>query len=78
VKKTSIYLEDDLDQALALRAAEEGVTKAEFIRRSLKGVVMRPARPKPSVGTVHSGLGDLAARDEEYLAETGFGTWRSS
>jgi len=39
---------------------------------------MRPARPKPSVGTVHSGLGDLAARDEEYLAETGFGTWRSS
>ncbi len=73
MKKTSIYLEDDLDRALALRAAEEGVTKAEFIRRSLKGVVMRPARPKPSIGVIYSGLGDLAARDEEYLADTGFG-----
>ncbi len=43
MKKTSIYLEDELDRALALRAAEEGVTKAEFIRRALKGVVARPA-----------------------------------
>jgi hypothetical protein len=73
VKKTSIYLEDELDRALALRAAEEGITKAELIRRSLKGVVDRPSRPKPSVGVVRSGLGDLSARDEGYLTETGFG-----
>jgi hypothetical protein len=55
VKKTSLYLEDDLDETLALRAAEEGVTKAEFIRRSLKGVVSRPARPRPqAVGAIRA------------------------
>lgn len=73
MKKTSVYLEDDLDRALALRAAEEGITKAELIRRSLKGVVMRPARPKPSVGIFRSGRGDLSTRGDEYLTETGFG-----
>lgn len=78
VKKTSIYLDDELDRALALRAAEEGITKAELIRRSLAGVVMRPARPKPSVGILRSGRGDLARRDEQILDETGFGAWRSS
>jgi TATA-box binding protein (TBP) (component of TFIID and TFIIIB) len=74
VKKTSIYLEDELDRALALRAAEEGITKAELIRRSLKGVVGRPSRQKPSVGVFRSGLGDLSVRDEDYLTETGFGS----
>lgn len=49
-KKTSIYLDEDLDQALAARAAEEGVTKAEFIRRNLEVVVARPQRPRISVG----------------------------
>lgn len=64
MKKTSLYLEDDLDEALALRAAEEGVTKAEFIRRSLKGVVSRPARPRPrAVGVI----GASRRRVEEAL-----------
>lgn len=73
MKKTSIYIEDELDEALALRAAEEGITKAEFIRRSLKGTVMRPARPKPSVGIFASGRGDLSENLDDYLRETGFG-----
>ena len=50
VKKTSIYLEPELDEALARRAADEGLTKAEFIRRRLAALVQRAARPKPSVG----------------------------
>lgn len=50
LKKTSIYLEEELDQALAAKAAEEGVTKAEFIRRNLKVLVARPSRPRISVG----------------------------
>ena len=37
VKKTSLYLDPDLDEALARRAADEGLTKAEFIRRTLAG-----------------------------------------
>lgn len=47
LKKTSIYLDEELDAALARRAAEEGITKAEFIRRTLAAVVQRPKRPRP-------------------------------
>jgi Ribbon-helix-helix protein, copG family len=73
VKKTSLYLDRDLDEALARRAADEGLTKAEFIRRTLAGAVQKPRRPKPSVAVFSSGLGDLAENAETYLAETGFG-----
>ena len=52
LKKTSIYLDADLDEALARRAAEDGVTKAELIRTSLAGVVSRPARPRIQVGAL--------------------------
>ncbi|WP_320668934.1 ribbon-helix-helix protein, CopG family [Patulibacter defluvii] len=73
MKKTSIYIEDQLDEALALRAAEEGITKAEFIRRTLSGAV-RPKRQLPrSIGAFSSGRGDLSSRVDEFLAETGFG-----
>ena len=47
VKKTSLYLDPDLDEALARRAADEGLTKAEFIRRTLAGAMQKPRRPKP-------------------------------
>jgi hypothetical protein len=66
VKKTSVYLEEQLDEALALRAAEEGVTKAEFIRRTLTGAVGRPSRPKPSIG-VFRGPEDLARNVDRHL-----------
>jgi hypothetical protein len=73
VKKTSIYLDDELDRALAKRAADEGLTKAELIRRTLAGVVARPSRPKPQVGVFDSGLGDLSTATDEHLKRTGFG-----
>jgi hypothetical protein len=47
LKKTSIYLDEELDHKLARRAADEGITKAEFIRRTLTGAVQRPKRPRP-------------------------------
>jgi Ribbon-helix-helix protein, copG family len=62
VKKTSLYLEPDLDAALARRAADEGLTKAEFIRRTLAGAVQKPRRPRPSVGVFHSRGGGVARR----------------
>lgn len=73
LKKTSIYLDEELDHRLARRAAEEGVTKAEFIRRTLSGAVQRPTRPKPSIGVYRSGRGDVAENVERHLAESGFG-----
>lgn len=67
MKKTSLYLEPELDEALARRAADEGLSKAEFIRRGLAMLVQRPPRAKPSVGIMRTGLGDLSERAEEYL-----------
>ena len=55
MKKTSVYLDDELDRALARRAAEEGLSKAELIRRTLAGVVARPSRPKPHIAVFDSG-----------------------
>lgn len=72
MKKTSLYLEEDLDAALARRAAEEGVTKAELIRRTLAGTVQRPRRPRPSLAAF-DGPEDLAGSADAHLEATGFG-----
>ena len=57
LKKTSIYLDEDLDDGLARRAAEEGITKAEFIRRTpRRASCSKPKRPKPkAVGLIDDG-----------------------
>src|SRR4051812_50172584 len=68
-KKTSIYLEPELDEALARRAADEGLTKAEFIRRTLAGAVQRPRRGRPeAVGPPDDAAAHVAAHDERRLA----------
>jgi hypothetical protein len=74
LKKTSIYLDEDLDHGLARKAAEEGMTKAEYIRRTLSNSIERPRRPKPKgIGIIKNGPSDWAANDEKYLGELGFG-----
>ena len=74
MKKTSLYLDPDLDEALARRAADEGLTKAEFIRRTLAGAMQRPRRPKPrGVGIIEGGPSDASENVERYLGEMGFG-----
>jgi hypothetical protein len=74
LKKTSIYLDEELDQALARRAAEDGITKAQLIRSTLAGAVTRPRRVRPeAVGVITGGPGDMSADVGRYLRETGFG-----
>jgi hypothetical protein len=73
VKKTSIYLEPKMDEALAKRAAEDGVSKAEFIRQGLAKLVSTPTRPKPTIGAIRSGRGDISENVDRYLGETGSG-----
>ena len=70
MKKTSIYLEPALDEALARLAADEGLTKAELIRRRLAASVARPTRPRLSTA-IFAGDGRSAADDEAMLAERG-------
>ena len=73
VKKTSLYLPAELDAALARRAADEGLSKAELIRRTLQGAVERPRRPKLSIGTFASTDGGVSGDIDKALRETGFG-----
>lgn len=75
MKKTSLYLDPEIDRALARRAAAEGVTKAEFVRRVLAEAVAERPRPRPRALGVFEGPRDLGAEAERHLAETGFGEW---
>ena len=63
VKKTSLYLDPDLDEALARRAADEGLTKAEFIRRTLA------ARDAEAAAAQAAASASFAATDGLSVAE---------
>jgi hypothetical protein len=54
MKKTTVYLEPELDSALARLAAREGVTKAEVIRRSLWHAAADAPKPRMAVGVARS------------------------
>lgn len=73
MRKTSIYIESDVDVALARRAAAEGITKAELIRQALRQAAGTSLRVKPRARGVFNGPADLSLRADEYLAESGFG-----
>jgi ribbon-helix-helix CopG family protein len=73
VKKTSIYIERDVDVALSRRAAAEGKTKAELIRAALRQAAGSALRAKPRARGVFDGPADLAEHVDEHLSESGFG-----
>lgn len=73
MKKTSVYIEPDVDVALARRAAAEGTTKAELIRQALREAAGRSVRVKPRARGVFVGPTDLASHADEYLTDSGFG-----
>ncbi len=70
VRKTTVYLDEDLRRALARAARVQGRSEAEIIRDALRRHVLPGGRPRPrSIGMWNSGDPNLAARDEELLAE---------
>ena len=70
-KKSSIYLEPDLDRALTRAAARQKLSKAEFIRRTLGAAVAGETGARPTAIGVFDGPSDLAANADRYL--DGFG-----
>ncbi len=72
VKKTSIYIEPDVDVAHR-RAAAEGTTKAELIRQALRDAAGGSLRTKPRARGVFRGPADLSAHADEHLTESRFG-----
>ncbi len=73
VKKTSLYLEPDVDAALGRIARKLGITKAELVRRSLRDVAATEERPRVTAIGVGHGPGDVSADVDKHLAETDFG-----
>ena len=70
VKRTTIYLPDDLKNTLARAAKEERRTEADLIREGLE-LLLRSREPEPHLPLFASGRPDLAEKAEELLA--GFG-----
>jgi len=70
VRKTTVYLEDDVKERLARAAAEYGRSEAEIIREGVGLALGRLEPPLPSFG-IFSGAPDLSERVDELLE--GFG-----
>ncbi len=73
VVKTSVYLDSDVDHALARMAAAQGTTKAALICDAPAKATAAAPRPRPRAAGVFEGHGDLARNADDYLARTGFG-----
>lgn len=74
VRKTSLYVDDQVDRALQRRAEREGISKAEVIRRALAAAAEQaPDPPLSFIGTLDFAPVPVEGLDEE-LERTGFGT----
>ncbi len=73
MKKTTVYLPDDLKAALERVAAAEGRSEAELIRAAVheKVVALRP--PRPQVPLWPSGFGDPGIAEKVDALLEGFG-----
>ena len=71
MKKTTVYLPEDLKFALGRIAAERGRSEAELIREAVRELVQGSGQPRPRLPLFSSGDPTLARRFEEELR--GFG-----
>jgi hypothetical protein len=70
MKRTTVYLPEDLKSTLARAAEEEGRTEADLIREGIERL-LRSRHPEPRVPLFASGKPDLAENVDKLLA--GFG-----
>jgi len=72
MRRTTVYLPDDLKAAVERLAARDGRSEAEVIRAALVVATTETGAPRPRVPLFDSGDPALAERVDEVLAE-GFG-----
>ena len=78
MKRTTIYLDPELELGLKAEAARRRQPMAELIREAVRSYLAdEPAREPPGIGAFASQFEDTAERAEEVLAETGFGEERA-
>jgi hypothetical protein len=74
MKRTTVYLEPELEVLLKLEVLRQKRPMAELVREALHAYVRRePKRVPPGAGAFASGHTDTAERAEELLGEGGFG-----
>ncbi|CAN5161814.1 type II toxin-antitoxin system antitoxin VapB26 [soil metagenome] len=74
MKKTTIYLPDELKAELARAAAREGRSEADLIRQAVRNLTQSLEPPRPKLPLFSGGDPPLAERFDEELR--GFGEWR--
>jgi hypothetical protein len=75
VKRTTIYLEPELEVLLKLEMLRQKRPMAELVREAIQAYVTRePRKAPPGAGAFASGHADTADRVDDVLAETGFGS----
>lgn len=73
MKRTTIYLEPELEVLLKLEVLRQKRPMAELIREAVQAYLTRePRQGPPGAGAFASGHADTAERAEELLAETNF------
>ena len=77
MKRTTVYLEPELEVLLKLEVQRQQRPMAELIREALRAYVTRDARPSPpGAGAFASGRSDTADRAEQILEESAYGASR--
>ena len=75
MKRTTIYLEPELEVLLKIETLRQKRPMAEIVREAVHAYVTRePRKAPPGAGAFSSGRADTAERAEQILADTGFGT----
>ena len=74
MKRTTIYLEPELEVLLKLETQRQRRPMAEIVREAVQAyVTKRPDAPPPGAGAFDSGRPDTADDIDRALRETGFG-----
>jgi hypothetical protein len=77
MKRTTLYLDPDLEVLLKLEVRRQKRPMAAIVREAVQAYVTRePRQAPPGAGAWSSGHADTADRAEAILTDTGFGAGR--
>ncbi len=65
MQKTTVYIPEDVKQALGRMAAARGVSEAKLIREALRTLTSQTTPPRPRLPLFNSGKSRLAERVDE-------------
>lgn len=73
MRKTTVYLPEDLDRSLKARSRRDGVSAAELVRQAVRESLRDEEAIRPRSIGAGSGGGGFAAADDEDVLERAWG-----